>query len=70
MKNVALEDIWYKTDDNSTVQSTVFPPTNANKAGEMAVAIAKVGSRNVGYIGDMNSEEGSNTVILAISRLL
>ena len=30
VNNVVPENMWYKTDDNSLVQSAVFPPTSAN----------------------------------------
>ncbi|RAQ41189.1 hypothetical protein AFGD_011423 [Aspergillus flavus] len=44
VKNVAPGDMWYKTDDDSVVQSMVFPATKVNMAGETAVALAKVGT--------------------------
>ncbi|KOC11478.1 hypothetical protein AFLA70_372g001421 [Aspergillus flavus AF70] len=44
VKNVAPGEMWYKTDDDSVVQSMVFPATKVNMAGETAVALAKVGT--------------------------
>ncbi|KAG0042513.1 hypothetical protein BGZ83_000382 [Gryganskiella cystojenkinii] len=68
--NVLPENMWYKTDDNSVVQSMVFAPTSANKTGETAVAMATVGSGKLGYVGDVNAEDGSNAVVLAMCGFL
>ena len=70
VNNVAPEDMWYKTDDDSEVQSMVFPPTSAKVARETAVALAKVGEGKLGYVGDVNAEDGSNAVVLAMCGLL
>jgi hypothetical protein len=70
VNNVAPEDMWYKTDDNSEVQSMVFPSTSEKVAGETAVALAKVGEGKLGYVGDVNAEDGSNAVVLAMCGLL
>ncbi|KAF9967358.1 hypothetical protein BGZ70_009820 [Mortierella alpina] len=66
VSNVEPENMWYKTDDSSVVQSMVFAPTSANKAGETAVAMATVGRGKLGYVGDVNAEDGSNAVVLAM----
>ncbi|KAG0316427.1 hypothetical protein BGZ97_006880 [Linnemannia gamsii] len=52
VNNVVPENMWYKTDDNSVVQSAVFAPTSANTTGETAVAMATVGRGKLGYVGD------------------
>jgi len=70
VNNVVPENMWYKTDDNSVVQSAVFPPTSANTTGETAVAMATVGRGKLGYVGDVNAEDGSNAVILAMCGFL
>ncbi|KAH0594997.1 hypothetical protein MHUMG1_07295 [Metarhizium humberi] len=70
VNNVAAEEMWYKTDDGSKVQSRVFPPTSAKVAGETAVALAKVGEGKLGYVGDVNAEDGSNSVVLAMCGLV
>ncbi|KAF9927111.1 hypothetical protein BGZ67_007669 [Mortierella alpina] len=70
VKNVAQENIWYQTDDNSVVQSAVFAPTSANATGQTAVAMATVGSGKLGYVGDVNAEDGSNAVVLAMCGFL
>jgi len=66
VSNVEPENMWYKTDNNSVVQSMVFAPTSANKPGETAVAMATVGRGKLGYVGDVNAEEGSKAVVLAM----
>ncbi|KAE8414615.1 hypothetical protein BDV36DRAFT_286028 [Aspergillus pseudocaelatus] len=70
VKNVVPGDMWYKTDDDSVVESLVFSPTSVNTAGETPVALANVGTGKLGYVGDVNAEEGSNAVILAMCGLL
>ncbi|RCI15873.1 hypothetical protein L249_1934 [Ophiocordyceps polyrhachis-furcata BCC 54312] len=70
VNNVVPGDMWYRTDDDSVVQSAVFPPTDAHRPGETAVALAKVGEGKLGYVGDVNAEAGSNAVVLAMCGLL
>lgn len=48
--------MWYQTDNNSVTEPQVFAPGNANKVGETAVALAKVGEGRLGYIGHVNAE--------------
>ncbi|KJZ75101.1 hypothetical protein HIM_05587 [Hirsutella minnesotensis 3608] len=64
VNNVAPEDMWYNTEDDSV------PPTSGKVAGETAVALAKVGEGKLGYVGDVNAEDGSNAVVLAMCGLL
>lgn len=70
VKNVAPGDMWYKTDDDSVVESRVFSLSSANTAGETPVALAEVGTGKLGYVGDVNAEEGSHAVVLAMCGLL
>ncbi|KAH7121372.1 hypothetical protein EDB81DRAFT_813866 [Dactylonectria macrodidyma] len=44
--------------------------TETETSGEAAVAFAKVGLGRLGYIGDVNGEEGSEKVVLAMCGLL
>jgi ribonuclease HI len=55
MKNVAPSAAWYTSDENST---------------EAAVAFAKVGAGRLGYVGDVNGEEETETVVMAMCGLL
>ncbi|KAM3475807.1 hypothetical protein MY5147_003559 [Beauveria neobassiana] len=70
VSNVAAEDMLYRTDDNSVLESRVFAPESAHVPGETAVALAKVGAGRIGYVGDVNAEHGSHAVVLAICGLL
>jgi hypothetical protein len=42
----------------------------ANEARQAPVALSKVGEGRLGYVGDVNAEEGSVTVVLALCGLL
>ncbi|KAL8388755.1 hypothetical protein RB599_010080 [Gaeumannomyces hyphopodioides] len=69
VKNVAPADAWYHSDENSVIESLVFPPTSANITGETAVAFANVERGKLGYVGDVNPEKGSEAVILTMCGL-
>ena len=62
--------MWYKTDDESEAHSMVAPPTTGKVAGETAVALVKVGEGKLSHVGDVNAEDGSNAVVLAMCGLL
>lgn len=70
VKNVAPGDVWYGTTAGSVVESMVFSPTSAHNPSESPSVLAKVGNGKLGYVGDVNAEEGSNLVILAMCGLL
>ncbi|KAK9442536.1 hypothetical protein VB005_03599 [Metarhizium brunneum] len=70
INNVAEEDMWYKIEDDSGVQSVDFPPTSANVAGQTAVALAKVGQGKLGYVGDIRGEDASTSIVLAMCGLV
>jgi ribonuclease HI len=55
VKNVERSAAWYTSSDGS---------------GEAAVALTNVGNGKLGYIGDVNEEEPSNMVVLAMCGLL
>ncbi|KAI1179101.1 hypothetical protein F4777DRAFT_17384 [Nemania sp. FL0916] len=69
LKNVAPEDTWYCTDEASLVESGTPPPMSAHRVGEAAVALARVGDGKLGYVGDTNTETGSDLVVLAMCGL-
>jgi len=66
VKNVASSDAWYRPDEDSVVESRVFAPTSVNNVGESPVVLARVGDGRLGYVGDVNAEEGSDSAILAM----
>jgi hypothetical protein len=65
-KNVAPADAWYRPDEDSVVESRVFPPTSVNNVGESPVVLARVGDGRLGYVGDVNAEQGTDAAILAM----
>lgn len=70
VKNVAPGDVWYAAKPDSVIQSAVFSPDNAHRPGQAAVAMAKVGEGKLGYLGDVNAESESQTVVLAMCGLM
>ncbi len=64
-RNVAHADAWYHTDENSVVEDLAL-----DNMGETPVAFAHVGSGWLGYVGDVNAEEDSDDIILAMCGLL
>ncbi|KAJ6508446.1 hypothetical protein C8R45DRAFT_443495 [Mycena sanguinolenta] len=70
VNNVASEHVWYASGADSVIQSAVFAPDSAFRPGQAAVALASVGEGKLGYLGDVNAEEESTAVILAMCGLL
>jgi len=70
VRNVAPADTWYKPTEDSVVESVIFYSSSSGIPPETAVALAEVGAGKLGYVGDVNAEEGSNAVILAMCGLL
>ena len=70
VKNVKPEEAWYRTDENSRLESLVFPPDPLHRPDEAPVVVGHVGNGRIGYIGDVNGEEKSADVILAMCGLL
>ncbi|KAJ5698293.1 hypothetical protein N7462_000298 [Penicillium macrosclerotiorum] len=70
LQNVAPSDAWYTTDEDSVIESHVFYPDSAHRPGQSPVAMARVGHGNLGYTGDVNSEQGTDAVVLAMCGLI
>ena len=68
LTNIASDDPVYRPSSESVTQSRVFlvELASPNKA---AVAFTKVGERWVGYMDDVNNEQGSQAVLLSILEL-
>lgn len=62
LANVASDDAVYSPSSESVTQSAVFPPGPSNP-NQAAVAFTKVGEGWLGYLGDVNNEQGSQAVI-------
>ncbi|KAL8999122.1 MAG: hypothetical protein Q9188_005957 [Gyalolechia gomerana] len=66
-KNVPLGSKAYVPLGQSMVESRVFVPSPANN-GQTLAAFYKYGDRWLGYIGDMNNEAGSQSLLMALLR--
>lgn len=66
IKGAAPEDAVYISTEDSRVQSMVFPSTSAHNPAQAPVLFTSVGSGYLGYIGDVNAEEETTSVILTM----
>jgi hypothetical protein len=69
LKNVASDAAWYLPSQSSRTESLVFPPT-AVDGQQTPVAFTAVGEGWLGYVGDVNAEEGSDVAVLAMCGLM
>lgn len=69
LSNVTYDDAVYLPGDESVVESNVFGPRRVTDRTETPAAFAKVGEGKVGYVGDVNNEEETTTVILGMCGL-
>jgi len=65
VQNVAHADIWYHTDEISAVEDL-----GLDDMGETPVAFARTGNGRLGYVGDVNGEENSDSIVLAMCGIL
>jgi hypothetical protein len=68
LAHVASDDSVYLPSSDSVIQSRVFLPEPSNP-NEAAVAFTRVGEGWLGYIGDVNNEQGSQAVIHSMLEL-
>lgn len=68
LRGVRAEDVLYAPTEDSRVESHVFAPTKVDPS-HVPVAYTRIGDGFLGYIGDVNGEEESTSVILAMLRL-
>ena len=68
LKGVNAEDVLYAPTEDSRVQSHVFAPSPVDLS-QVPVAYTRIGDGFLGYIGDVNAEDESTNVILAMLRL-
>ncbi|MCJ1245451.1 hypothetical protein MMC30_002655 [Trapelia coarctata] len=59
----------YITTPESRVESNVFPPTSVHDAVQAPAVFQAYGKGYVGYLGDVNGEEGTSKAILALCGL-
>ncbi|KAI9669489.1 MAG: hypothetical protein M1829_005078 [Trizodia sp. TS-e1964] len=69
LKNVARKEALYLPDEQSRVESLVFPPDPIADASQCPVVLGEVGRGWLGYIRDVNSEEETEAVIFAMCGL-
>ena len=67
LKNVAVEDQLYNATQGDHIQALVPGISRPAVDGETSIACSKYGEGTLAYIGDVNGEEGSCQVILAIA---
>ncbi|KAK1978027.1 hypothetical protein LZ30DRAFT_600051 [Colletotrichum cereale] len=70
LKGVHPNAIMYGPDATSFTGSLVFPPDRVGDIAQAAISFAQVGDGKIGYVGDVNVEEGTNDAILAMCGLL
>jgi hypothetical protein len=69
LKNVGSNASWYLPLDDSMTESHAFPPQSVDDR-QTPVAFTALGYGWLGYIGDVNAEQGSDAVVLAMCGLL
>jgi hypothetical protein len=69
LANVSINDAWYLPTDSSRTESLVFHSEQVQDLQQTPVAFAKLGNGKLGYVGDVNGEEGSDAVVLAMCGL-
>lgn len=65
LKNTLVGSRVYVPHEQSRTQSRVFAPTAVDQ-GQTPAAFSKHGSGWIGYIGDVNNEEGSRSLVMAL----
>ncbi|KAI2612706.1 uncharacterized protein GGS25DRAFT_518391 [Hypoxylon fragiforme] len=69
IRDVAPADAWYTTTENSIIEPCPFAPEVPHNVTQISVALACVGNGKLGYVGDVDAEEGSADVALAMCGL-
>lgn len=66
LKNVATEDLVYVTTSDSQLESLVFTSQPVRLTGEGPIVFAQYHDGRISWIGDVNHEEGTKLVLLAM----
>ncbi|PVH95724.1 hypothetical protein DM02DRAFT_617714 [Periconia macrospinosa] len=69
LRNVDRKDAWYRLGESSRTESLVFAPVELGDKDQTPIAMTRIGEGKFGYVGDINGEEGSDRVILAMCGL-
>lgn len=66
LKNVAPEDAVYLAPEGSRLESRVFGPMRIDDLKQAPAAFIQLGQGKVGFVGDVNNEEETPAVVLAM----
>lgn len=55
--------------DSSRTESLVLPPERVQDLQQTPIALTNMGRGKLGYVGDVNGEEGTDAVVLAMCGL-
>lgn len=69
LRNVKYSEAWYVTYGYSVTESLVSQGGDVLMAGESPVLLACVGQGKLGFVGDVQGEEGSEAAVLAMCGL-
>jgi hypothetical protein len=69
LANVHVNDAWYLPTDSSRTESLVFHSERVQDLQQTPIALTDLGKGKLGYVGDVNGEEDSDAVILAMCGL-
>lgn len=64
LKNVDPNMAWYVATDRSEIESLVPMPGPGIDHSQTSIAFAKFGNGWIGYVGDVNGEQGTTAVVL------
>lgn len=68
LKDVSPADAIYTATDESVIESRVFPPDKIENLTEAAAAFKSVGDGFIGYMGDVNNEKETQTLVLSMCK--
>jgi len=69
LANVSVNDAWYLPTDASRTESLVFHSKRIHDLQQTPIALTGIGKGKLGYVGDVNGEECSDAVVLAMCGL-
>ena len=66
LKNIAKEDLVYLTTEGSVLESMVFWPAKVDLVGEGPVVFAQYHHGKLGWVGDVNNERETGSLVFAM----
>jgi hypothetical protein len=64
LADVSGKDAWYLPNDSSQTESLVFHSEPVTDQEQTPIALTNIGKGKLGYVGDVNGEEGSDAVVI------